>query len=251
MQNKAEAIRLDVLRANTAQDVFNVLEQVESLSSKSSDRWLWELVQNAVDAAQVVETGGIPRKETRICITLTGTSLEFSHAGRPFSWEEITHLIYHGSTKLEDETVGRYGTGFITTHVLSRRVRVAGGLGSQESFSFWLDRRGQNWREIKDRMDESWTEFIGSVNHEAREPNLTTYEFPLSEAGRQAAENQSLCLVTSSRYSTDSAIGQLGKNLSSKPKSPALAVISLSFVTTRLGFVSCSLKPTKSRLRPS
>jgi len=47
-------------------------------------------------------------------------SFIFSHNGAPFTSREILHLIFHGSTKRESTgTIGRYGTGFLTTHVLS------------------------------------------------------------------------------------------------------------------------------------
>ncbi|MCY4565219.1 MAG: hypothetical protein OXE40_12180, partial [Gammaproteobacteria bacterium] len=66
----------------------------------------------------------------------TKTELRFEHNGRPFKPGEIAHLVYHGSTKIEDqENVGQFGSGFLATHLLSRTVQVAGRLENSRGFN--------------------------------------------------------------------------------------------------------------------
>src|SRR5215472_12460124 len=80
-----------VLRENTAQTVYKYLENVENNRPAFRNRWFWELLQNARDAAKnhaaIVEA------------TLTEHSFTFRHDGAPFRGKEIAHLIYYGSTK--------------------------------------------------------------------------------------------------------------------------------------------------------
>ena len=81
---------------------------------------MWELIQNAGDAAQ--------GEEVEIFIHLKrdgeGWRLEFSHSGRPFNVLTLTSLVNQVSGKERGpreegrESTGRFGTGFMTTHCL-------------------------------------------------------------------------------------------------------------------------------------
>ncbi|HQZ65534.1 MAG TPA: hypothetical protein PLY87_10685 [Planctomycetaceae bacterium] len=110
-------------------------------------RWIWELIQNAKD---VHNNGGV-----RIQVDWDDflEYLEFRHTGKPFSADNIRFLIEQISTK--DRTMdssglptatGRFGTGFLTTHLLSERVTVMGVAKEPEldykRFQFELDRTG-------------------------------------------------------------------------------------------------------------
>jgi len=47
----------------------------------------------------------------------------------PFEPKEIVHLIFHGSTKFDTrDELARFGSGFLSTHLVSRVVRVRGRL---------------------------------------------------------------------------------------------------------------------------
>ena len=73
--------------------------------------------------------------------------------------EEVAHLIYHGSTKLEDEkTIGQYGSGFLTTHLLSPAIDVSGQLNDTRPFQFRLKREISSTKALSDSMDEAWNE---------------------------------------------------------------------------------------------
>jgi len=109
------------------------------------------LLQNARDAAQA--TG------VNISIQLAEGELRFRHDGRPFRYKELAHLIYHGTTKLDGEDeLGHFGSGFVSTHLLSRRVRVLGLVEDGKRFDFWLDRSSADQYELADAMRRSMDE---------------------------------------------------------------------------------------------
>ena len=71
----------------------------------------------------------------------------FEHDGAPFTSDELAALLSGGSSKdFESEsTTGRFGTGFLVTHVLAERTRLRGLLQLAtvcESFDLTLDRGG-------------------------------------------------------------------------------------------------------------
>src|SRR5437016_12851973 len=83
----------DVLRDNTAQAIHEQLETQDNLKPKYERRWIWELFQNALDAAG-------DSSEVKIHLKLDD-SFVFAHNGFPFKRKEVLHLIFHGSTKRE------------------------------------------------------------------------------------------------------------------------------------------------------
>lgn len=103
-------------------------------------RWIWELVQNAKD---VTNSFG----KVLIRITLQKDSILFEHNGDPFLTKSLTGLIQQVSSKdfksNDATTTGKFGTGFISTHMLSKKITVDGLLeyGDQyKSFRIELDR---------------------------------------------------------------------------------------------------------------
>lgn len=106
--------------------------------------------------------------------------------GLPFNYKNIAHLIYHGTTKYEPssagvEPIGQYGTGFLTTHLISKTVSVRGTLDDRKRFNFVLDRRGDNADDLKLAMDASWSSFKASCS-EVRDAKAiqTEFEYPLT-----------------------------------------------------------------------
>jgi len=110
-----------VLVDNTAQAVFKHLDRIRDNRALLGTRWIWETPTNARDVA--TETGVV------VSIEVTDSHLAFRHNGKPFDVHDVIHLIYHGSTKVDlSGAVGRYGSGFISTHLLSPAVRLRGRL---------------------------------------------------------------------------------------------------------------------------
>ena len=110
-----------ILVENTAQTVFKYLDHLKDSRPNLGTRWIWELLQNARDVA-------LPQGVT-VSIDASDSCLILKHTGRPFRNREVAHLIYHGSTKAKEEgDLGRFGSGFLSTHLLSPVVRVRGVL---------------------------------------------------------------------------------------------------------------------------
>lgn len=141
---------------NTAQGIYHRLKELESISQFYQRQWIWELLQNALDSAP--QDG-----EVNVEVELLGQQLSFRHNGSAFAEDEIAHLIYHGSTKeRESGKIGKFGTGFLTTHLVSKMVRVTGIMKSNENFSFTLDRNGESAEDIRQRMEDSKKQFQDS-----------------------------------------------------------------------------------------
>jgi hypothetical protein len=177
-QSAANDARHEVLTDSNAQTVRNYLKRLFQEEGRFRSRWIWELLQNARDASSPI---GV-----RIWLTLKPDRVLFHHDGLPFNYKNIAHLIYHGTTKYEPsvsgvDPIGQYGTGFLTTHLISKTVWVRGQLDDKKRFNFLLDRRGDTADELKAAMDVSWSRFMASCSeaHDAK-PARTEYEYPLA-----------------------------------------------------------------------
>ena len=181
MINK-DQIKDRVLTENTAQGILNHLRELESNRARMQRRWIWELLQNARDVSHDDDTHLVASVE------LGSGELVFQHNGRGFTMEEVAHLIYHGSTKLEDEkTIGQYGSGFLTTHLLSPEIDVSGQLDDRRSFNFGLKREIVSAKALSDSMDRAWDEFDASTESVA-DSFTTRFQYPLVEESLGAVE---------------------------------------------------------------
>jgi hypothetical protein len=144
-----------VMSANNANEIYEHIKQLGN-DPKHRQRWIWELMQNAQDVAI--------GNEVNVSIIYDGRQVTFTHNGQDFSEEDITHLIYHGSSKpgLAGKT-GKFGTGFMTTHLLSKKVRVKGSLQDGRSFDFILDRLATDGVDMLRVLDASWEGFKASI----------------------------------------------------------------------------------------
>jgi hypothetical protein len=179
-RDELEGARLDVLTENTAQTVHKHLLKLFLEESRFRSRWIWELLQNARDAAP---NGGV-----RILLRRDSKSLVFSHDGLPFSHKSVAHLIYHGSTKRDpdgSDPIGQFGTGFLTTHLISKTVTVNGIVEDGRCFHFLLDRRGDSPEQLAQAMDASWKAFIKSLPKDhpgnSQADATTQYAYPIGE----------------------------------------------------------------------
>jgi len=107
----------------------------------ASVRWPIELFQNALDSG--------PRSGSTITIRILceSSKLIFEHDGAPFTSDDLAALLTGGSSKeFESEvTTGRFGTGFLVTHVPAERATLRGLLKVSrgcELFELTLDRSG-------------------------------------------------------------------------------------------------------------
>ncbi len=178
--NKDET-RNRVLTENTAQAVSKYLTDQESNRATWQNRWIWELLQNARDASKTSTDRLIVK------IQYNSEELVFLHNGGGFTPEQITHLIYHGSTKVEDEeTIGKYGSGFLTTHLLSPEVVISGQLHNGQWFDFPLVRKlrkPDSVTALRESMDEAWENFSPSIAPQVPMPEgfTTRFVYPIKE----------------------------------------------------------------------
>ena len=168
-----DEIKDRVLTENTAQGILNHLKDFESNRARMQSRWIWELLQNARDASVDDDMHLVAS------IEVGEGEVVFQHNGRGFTTEEVAHLIYHGSTKVEDDnTIGQYGSGFLTTHLLSPVIDVSGHLNDRTPFNFRLTREISSAKALSDSMDQAWNNFNFSTT--AMTDTFTTrFRYPI------------------------------------------------------------------------
>ncbi|MEO0273163.1 MAG: hypothetical protein ABIM30_08775 [candidate division WOR-3 bacterium] len=165
-------------------------------------RWIWELLQNAKDVAFDNERLAI---EVNIQVRNGQKSVSFSHNGKPFSVDEITFLIEQVSTKErtananneKPSTTGKFGTGFLTTHLLSEKVEVIGVIKEidldYKRFVLPLDRSGRTPEQIIESVNKSIS-VIDTLDDQPSLPNFnpdefnTTFKYSLDEEGYRVAK---------------------------------------------------------------
>lgn len=118
------------------QHADKLLQGFAELKQESIHRAVWELVQNACDLTD----------KCRVTIDYSDHGFAFTHNGKPFTTHTLISLIKQVSNKEnQKEEVGRFGTGFITTHVFGRSFKIFGQLEARGNYlplnGFEIDRR--------------------------------------------------------------------------------------------------------------
>jgi hypothetical protein len=137
-----EKARTEQLDRNEARRMLTHVIQARDDTYGAGARWPFELTQNAHDpGARVGKTG------VDIDLTFDGHTVVYEHDGNPFTIQDLAALLSGGSNKEFDstETTGRFGTGFLVTHVLSLQINFTGLLAAEdgtEMVSMLLDRAG-------------------------------------------------------------------------------------------------------------
>lgn len=142
----------------TADKILQFLSQIREDPSASAKRWVWELLQNAKD---------VPNRFGKVSVEIELVSqdtLKFRHNGDCFSVKNITGLVQQVSSKdsqnLEGQT-GKFGTGFICTHLLSDIIDVEGivrYMGIDRRFKIVLDRSGYRSEDLLPRIEKTLEE---------------------------------------------------------------------------------------------
>lgn len=144
IQNKLRSLKDEKSYSSPAKRTMEHLKPILSKSNELRKRWMWELLQNASDLGDEINAE----------FEITDKELVFRHNGKPFGLDEAFNLIMPDSSKDEESLhskeqenppIGQFGTGFISTHILSKRIRINGIVEDSEedeffSFSFELDR---------------------------------------------------------------------------------------------------------------
>ena len=199
MQQDWDKAKNRILASNTAQSVHKHLRTLESNRSRVLPRWIWELLQNARDVAD-------GNASLVVSVEACNSELTFRHNGRGFEPDEITHLVYYGSTKLElDDPIGQFGSGFLTTHLLSPTIEVAGQLTDGRTFAFRLDRSGDSVADLQRCMDDSFEAFKSSLVSAAdgADPGVaTTFRYAIDERASKAVHEGVRALALAGPYVT-------------------------------------------------
>ena len=126
-----------------------IKEHLKPILSKSNElrkRWMWELLQNASDLGEKINTE----------FEFTDRKIIFRHNGKPFTLDEAFNLIMPDSTKDDESTrtksvIGQFGTGFISTHILSKEIKVKGIVEDSDDKDFFEFSFNINRSERKDK----------------------------------------------------------------------------------------------------
>ena len=139
-------------------NVKNRLREMDTPSDVDCKRWIWELMQNAKDSIS-----GSDRKEVDIKLEIKENEVVFQHDGCPFNGKTYLALLYkYSEGKSQNvESTGRFGTGFLTTHCLSKTVNIDGPIANQEDgkeekiirFNVTMYREGKKDQELIDALE--------------------------------------------------------------------------------------------------
>ena len=184
-----DEIRSEAFTETIAQAVLKHLKVLESNRVSRITRWIWELLQNARDTSINTDTNLVASVEYKWKKEDEYGELIFQHNGPKFNVEQIARLIYHGTTKLEDEeTIGQYGSGFLTTHLLSPVINVSGQLEDGRSFQFCLKRKVGSVEELRSSMNQAWNDFKNSLSTELPLDDRTTFQYPIENSAVDVVE---------------------------------------------------------------
>ena len=141
LQEYEEALKEQHTR-NEARRIRTRVAEARGNPRTAGIRWPFELLQNALDAGPRNQ-----RSSVTISLRYDASKVVFEHDGAPFTSKDLAALLSGGSNKeFESEhTTGRFGTGFLVTHVLSERTKMQGLLdlpNGYEQFDLELDRGG-------------------------------------------------------------------------------------------------------------
>lgn len=158
LQRARDQQRLNVPAKSILRNIQGIPSEIEKLQR----RWFWELLQNASDS----------NDEVNVELELFPNKVVFKHNGKPFRPIDTENLIAPDSGKDDKETrtegtIGQFGTGFVSTHVLSSHITVNGVIKSIDkeiyhSFEFTLDRSGYDNKELLKQSISSASEELNS-----------------------------------------------------------------------------------------
>lgn len=134
---------------------------IEENDDLSTNRALWELVQNANDLCP---------GECSIIVNYANDRIEFCHNGNQFTPKTLNSLIKQISSKSDkdEEQVGQYGTGFLTTHTFGTKFQIKGSLeiaedcfveivGPKDGTPFLIDRSENDPEKLIELLDVQLT----------------------------------------------------------------------------------------------
>ncbi|HNL05979.1 MAG TPA: hypothetical protein PKH93_00315, partial [Chitinophagales bacterium] len=172
------------------QKVSARLRELRSPSDSDKKRWIWELLQNAKDCI----SNSTERTSVNIEIIVDDNHIIFKHNGEPFSPKALNSLIWQKSGKDETnaESTGRFGTGFLTTHTLSKNVSVESTLidtdGLKWGVNLNLCREGELAEELKKGIEKTLISLNNNGFFLNPKSDWTSFKFELkTQTNRESA----------------------------------------------------------------
>jgi len=171
-------------KRNAATTIRNeVKEWTGDKAPIAARRWIWEIIQNAVDVA--IEKR---RDSLQLQITLSDGNMVVKHDGGPFKLKEIIAIVSGGSSKtpLPVRLTGQFGKGFLVTHVVSKDVIVEGFVdrsdiesmsNSNPPFRFTLKRSSSKVEDIEANIKECADELSRVIKDTQIEQDWTRFTF--------------------------------------------------------------------------
>ena len=208
------------LNRKSALDIFEKLRPIRQGINKEfiARRLIWELIQNAKDNVAVCNINSDNNLE--VDITLSNEKFIFAHNKGYFKNENVRGLIrrYSSSDKDRSEvnadeaptTTGRFGTGFMTTHLLSELVEIKGVFQENNEiyklFELNLDRSGHNVQELIVGIEKAFASVEASVSKSlVISPNInefkTQFIYNLNNGGLELAKIAAEELKNTAAYS--------------------------------------------------
>lgn len=198
-KDKFERADRESFSASIARDILERMDKLRMNADENAKRrWIWELIQNAKDVSQ----NGLP---VEMKVIAANDKLTFSHNGKCFTADDITFLIRQVSNKDRKpeeqqngtKQTGKFGTGFLTTHLLSEQVVIRGVAKEPDldyrQFELPLDRSGrtkdeivksvQRSIEVRDKLDG--TPAYTAFDYKAFN---TSFTYNLDAEGKRVAE---------------------------------------------------------------
>ena len=150
------------LRSSSAQRLIEKLSLLRNRRDSSRKRWFWELLQNASDYNDSVN----------VKLIVDDEKVVFKHDGQPFIDTDVFNLIRPDSNKKDDirrkDNIGKFGSGFVSTHILSSHVKVNGIIQDDEdhTYEFEVDLDRSNYLTkslLIDDINDSINQFANSI----------------------------------------------------------------------------------------
>lgn len=163
MDNHELSIKRKATSDNTDEETIwggpagDIITGIRNTENAPAERAIWELVQNARDVSWEDEPAVAS-------FVKRADGFEFTHYGKPFSDVSLGSLIKQTSSKVRNDikTVGKYGTGFLTTHRFGRMINLSGLLQVVDGedlyypFTLPIDRTSDEKDVLKKKLQEQY-----------------------------------------------------------------------------------------------
>ncbi|WP_208560496.1 sacsin N-terminal ATP-binding-like domain-containing protein [Marinilactibacillus kalidii] len=170
-------------------ELNGIFEGSEEDNNKTRRRWIWELIQNASDCTPKGE-------KINLNLEINDNRIAFSHDGKPFTYNNLQDLITQVSTKEEagEELTGKFGTGFMSTFLISKIVEIEGTFirknGTSTNMNFTINRTERDYNGIKEQTIQMLDELeeLDKSSNEIATCNKTKFTYNIQGSSQDSKE---------------------------------------------------------------